>query len=111
MVYPSDDLINPYREHKKKKAALMHSISILENDLTTARGEVDMMKMERDRATQHVTLAELKLQEMQEDHEQLMASLQDFRSKKSKECNALQLQCNQLLAKLSSTENELLGTR
>lgn len=89
----------------------MHSISILESELASAKGEVDMMKMERDRAVQHVTVAELKLREMQEDHDQLMASLQEFRTKKSKECNALQLQCSSLLAKLSTTENELLGTR
>lgn len=100
-----------YREHKKKKAALMHNISVLENDLAAAKSEFAKMKMERDRAMQNVTMAELRLREMHEDHEQLMVTLQEFRNKKNKECNALQLQCNTLLAKLSSTENELFGTR
>jgi hypothetical protein len=69
------------------------------------------MKLQRDNAMQSVGLAELKLREAQEDHEQIMASLQDFRTKKNKECAALQQQCNSLLAKASSMENELIGTR
>jgi hypothetical protein len=100
-----------FREHKKKKAQLIHSISVLEGELAEARSSQQILLLERNQAQQSVAVAALKLQEAHEDHEQMLTSLKTFKTKKVKECAGLQQQCNGLLAKLSSTENELLGTR